>query len=229
MPLAKTRRSAAARVKDWDPALPAGAHLPPGRFNPGGCFDSASPGTGRTVRPSDDSPRARVVYNRPAPIPRRHCRGSSSVGRALAFQAGCREFESRLPLPSSSVHLSRKRSRADFRDHLPSPGPDDHGTKTFVIGSPIKSSNGLWPSSKVPGRTRPWQAATGRPWRAVALPSRLRAPTAARPSPRPRQLLALDCASCMGAAELRRGHEQHAEQSLNGHEREDVCGRAGQR
>ena len=24
--------------------------------------------------------------------------GSSSVGRALAFQAGCREFESRLPL-----------------------------------------------------------------------------------------------------------------------------------
>ena len=31
--------------------------------------------------------------------------GSSSVGRASAFQAGCREFESRLPLHKTLVPL----------------------------------------------------------------------------------------------------------------------------
>ena len=32
--------------------------------------------------------------------------GSSSVGRALAFQAGCREFESRLPLHNFNSPVS---------------------------------------------------------------------------------------------------------------------------
>ena len=32
--------------------------------------------------------------------------GSSSVGRASAFQAGCREFESRLPLHRESIALA---------------------------------------------------------------------------------------------------------------------------
>ncbi len=31
--------------------------------------------------------------------------GSSSVGRAPAFQAGCREFEPRLPLYKKALHL----------------------------------------------------------------------------------------------------------------------------
>ena len=39
--------------------------------------------------------------------------GSSSVGRALAFQAGCREFEPRLPLQSSGMGGPYARSLGD--------------------------------------------------------------------------------------------------------------------
>ena len=47
--------------------------------------------------------------------------GSSSVGRALAFQAGCREFESRLPLHSSPLTC---RLNVSVSVESPDPGLD---------------------------------------------------------------------------------------------------------
>ena len=56
--------------------------------------------------------------------------GSSSVGRASAFQAGCREFESRLPLQNAHVAQSVERFLGKEEVHRFNPGRGLHFFKT---------------------------------------------------------------------------------------------------
>ncbi len=59
--------------------------------------------------------------------------GSSSVGRAPAFQAGCREFEPRLPLYSSLPSwLSRVRASSSALN----PSNSEGFFISFILGSP---------------------------------------------------------------------------------------------
>ena len=83
-----------------------------------------------------------------------HSRGSSSVGRAPAFQAGCREFEPRLPLQESLIerlgffYFWALRKRRAFRGarHLAAiPNADrhsaTHGILNFNDKNPTNCTN----------------------------------------------------------------------------------------
>src|ERR1041385_6017041 len=61
-------------------------------------------------------------------------RGSSSVGRALAFQAGCRGFESRLPLHSPSYHRRVEARGLRDRDAVAIDLVGVAGLVAFIIG-----------------------------------------------------------------------------------------------
>ncbi len=80
-----------------------------------------SPSTTQTAgaRQRGGSSRGRAAHNRVA-------RGSSSVGRAPAFQAGCRGFETRLPL-KESAHV------AQLVEHVL--GKDEVTRSIRVVGS----------------------------------------------------------------------------------------------
>ena len=79
---------------------------------------------------------------------RRTSGGSSSVGRAAAFQAACREFEPRLPLHlhADSPHLGYRRRVTDPRDPA-APALTRAGWSAAGTGWPRSSGSAGWPPS----------------------------------------------------------------------------------